>query len=63
MQYAIRDRTGVFSLALPPWVVAIASAGPLASDGSGAGDDVEGRPGLQDSRIWEGAAVTNFLRV
>ena len=29
MQYAISDRIGVFSLALPPWVIAIASAGSV----------------------------------
>jgi len=40
MQSAINDRTGVFILALPPWVIAIASAGAVASDGSGAGGDV-----------------------
>ena len=43
MQYAISDRIGVFSLALPPWVIAIASAGSVASDGSGEVDDMEGR--------------------
>ena len=63
MQSAISDRTGVFILALPPWVITIASAGAVASDGSGAVDDVEGRPALRDSRIWESAAVANFLRV
>ena len=63
MQYAISDRIGVFSLALPPWVIAIASAGSVASDGSGEVDDMEGRPAPQDSRIWESAAVTNILRV
>jgi hypothetical protein len=47
MQYAISDRIGVFSLALPPWVIAIASAGSVASDGSGEVDDMEGRPALR----------------
>jgi hypothetical protein len=41
MQSAISDRTGVFILALPPWVIAIASAGAVASDGCGPGGDLE----------------------
>jgi hypothetical protein len=63
MQSAKSDRTGVFILALPPWVIAIASAGAVASDGSGAGGDVGDHLGLQDSRIREIAVVANFLRV
>ena len=41
MQSAISDRNGVFILALPPWVIAIASAGAVASDGCGPGGDLE----------------------
>ena len=63
MQYAISDRIGVFSLALPPWVIAIASAGAVASDGSGAGDNVEGRPALRDFESAKARLVANFLRV
>jgi hypothetical protein len=44
-------------------LMASLSPGSVASDGSGAGDEMEGRPAPQDSRIWESAAVTNFLRV
>jgi hypothetical protein len=50
MQSAMSDRTGVFILALQPWVIAIASAGAVASDGSGAGDDVGDHLALRDSR-------------
>ena len=64
MQYAISERTGVFSLALAPWVIAIASAGAAAS-----GTDLEPEAtwevvqALQDSRTCESTAVANFLRV
>jgi hypothetical protein len=59
MQSAISNRTGVFILALPPWVIAIASAGAVASDGSRPGGDLENDPGW---RIPE-SAKTRLLKI
>jgi len=60
MQYPISDRIGVFSVALPPWVIAIASPGAVASDESGAVDDMEGHPALQDPESGKAQLVQIF---